>query len=307
MRKAISILFIFLSIAVGATFLYSAYTKLYPIQRFEYTMVEFAHMPWQLAALAARFLIGLEAGLGALILLHFFGRAKWVLKAAAGLLILFSIYLIYLWVARGNDINCGCFGDAIWMSPSASLLKNIILLVVIFVLIKYHQGWRFRGSAWVSYLLMLAAIILPFILFAIPNNQPDWLKNGAYRLDMTDLYAPGKQDAPAVDLTKGKHIIAFFSAVCPHCQMAAYKLHLMKQKDPSLPVFMVIGGDRKLDDWWKKTESQNIPYTRLARDQFIHIVGYSWPAIFLVNNDTVEAKSSYITLDQQVLEAWLKK
>ena len=94
MRKAFIILLILLSIALGATFLYSAYTKLFPIQQFEYTMVEFAHMPWLMAAIGARILIGLEAGLGGLILLHFFGREMGVKGCYSALVILaFSLFI----------------------------------------------------------------------------------------------------------------------------------------------------------------------------------------------------------------------
>src|ERR1035437_4715925 len=146
MNKFIRIAFIILSVAVGATFLYSAYTKLYPIQPFEYTMVEFVHLPWMVAAIAARFLVGMEAGLGALIALHLFGKNKWALKTAFLILIIFSIYLISLWITAGNNVNCGCFGDAIWMSPSASLIKNAVLLIIAGLLIRYHKGFSFPWS-----------------------------------------------------------------------------------------------------------------------------------------------------------------
>jgi uncharacterized membrane protein YphA (DoxX/SURF4 family) len=62
MNKLLRILLVLLTIATGALFLYSAYTKLFPtIQTFEYTIVEFTHTPLMIAKLAARFFIGLEA------------------------------------------------------------------------------------------------------------------------------------------------------------------------------------------------------------------------------------------------------
>ncbi|MDR3678530.1 MAG: MauE/DoxX family redox-associated membrane protein [Flavipsychrobacter sp.] len=305
MRLIYKYLLITLSVIIGGVFLYSAYTKLFPIQRFEYTMVDTVHLPWLVAALAARLFIGFEATLGILILTHFYGYRKWVLKAALALLIFFSIYLIYLWATQGNNINCGCFGDDIWMSPFASLIKNILLIAGISLLLRYHHGWRFPKSNMVSFGVLVALLILPFILFALPSTQPEWLGKNKYLLDLSALYAPGKKDPPATNLATGKHIIAFFSPTCTHCQMAAYKMHLMKISDTTLPFFFVIGGTHDIQTFWDKTHASGMPFTRLSQDPFIHLAGTSWPAIYFIDNDTVVAKANYVTLSQQQIENWL--
>src|ERR1700744_6379213 len=102
MNTLLRIILSVLSALVGCIFLYSSYTKIYPIQPFEYTMVEYIHLPWILAAIVARFLVGLEAGLGTLMILQLYGRKKWILKFAFILLIAFSIYLAGLWISAGN-------------------------------------------------------------------------------------------------------------------------------------------------------------------------------------------------------------
>lgn len=301
------ILLIILSVLTGTLFLYSAYTKLNPIEQFEYTMVGFAHFSWFTAAVAARFFIGLEAGIGVLMVLQLFGRNKWVLKAAFLLLVVFSIYLIYLWITAGNHVNCGCFGDAIWMSPSSSLLKNAALLIIIFILIRYHSGWTQRWARIAATILLLVSVSLPFILYAMPSQQPDWIKQSNYTLDLSPLYAPGKTDTPKVDLRKGKYVIAFLSPHCPYCRRAAYKMHLMKDNNPSLPIFFVIGGESDLKDFWENTKAQNVPYTRLERNAFFKLAGYSWPAIYWVKDSRVVAKSTYISLNQASIEQWVKE
>lgn len=307
MNRVVRILLIILSIAIGGLFLYSAYTKLNPIQSFEYTMVQFVHFPWWLAAIAARFFIGLEAALGALMVLHLYGKGKWVLKTAFTLLIVFSIYLVYLWIVFGNNVNCGCFGDSIWMSPKTSLIKNALLLIATGLLIRFHNGFSGKWTKIVAPVLLIVGCILPFILYAIPSNQPNWLKTKDYHIDLSALYAPGKKDVPAINLEKGKYIIAFFSPYCPHCQMAAYKMHLMKQQDTTLPFFMVVGGTHDISEFWKKTQATNIPYTRLERDPFFSLAGTSLPAIYFVKDGWVVAKADYITLDQATIEKWLKQ
>ncbi len=200
LNKFYSILLVVLSVATGALFLYSAYTKLAPIESFEYTITEYMHLPLMYAAIAARFLVGLEAGLGSLIVLHFYGRRKWPLKAAFALVVIFSLYLAWLWIVAGNNVNCGCFGDAIWMSPSASLIKNIILLASIWILIKYHHGFEDRWASVAGPLVLVVMMALSYILF--PVFKP-------YKIDLTTIYTSDKNYIPAIDLTKGKHIIAF--------------------------------------------------------------------------------------------------
>jgi len=299
------IIFVVLSLVSGAVFLYSAYTKLYPIQTFEYTIVEYVHLPWKLAAITARFLIGLEAGLGSLLILNLYGKKKWVLTASFSLLLIFSAYLIYLWTTAGNNINCGCFGDAIWMSPSASLLKNLGLLIILAILLRYHRGLVFRRSNILALGLLFVAFTSIFIAFYIPFEQPNWLRKDKYKMDFSPLYKAKNADIPAADLTKGKHIVAFLSQSCPHCRLTAYKMHLMKVQDTTLPFFMIIGGTSDLSDFWKTTKAQNIAYTRLDKDNFLKYTGGIFPLIVLVNNGWIEAKTNYVTLDQAELEHWV--
>lgn len=318
MRLVAKVLLILLSVVAGATFMYSAYTKVQPIQPFEYTMVQYLHMPWLLASIAARFFVGLEAALGGLMILHFFGDRKWVPKTAFALLVVFSIYLIALWAVAGNNLNCGCFGDAIWMSPSTSLIKNAVLMLFIGLVIRFHHGFNYKWVNATAVTLFICTISLPYILFAIQAGEPSWLRKDRYKADFTPLYNPVKTDSatavaaalyplvPNVDLTKGKHIVAFLSPSCPHCRIAARKMHLMKLDNPSFPFFMVIGGlTSDLKDFWKESDAQNIPYMRLDRDPFLNFTGGVFPLIIWVNNGWVEAKSTYNTMNPGEIEHWL--
>lgn len=301
-----------LSVAMGLLFLYSSYTKIYTLESFEsfqYSVVQYVKLPWIIAALSSRLLIGLEAAVGVLIAVHFFGKSKWVLKAALALIVIFSIYLVYLWIYAGNNINCGCFGDAIWMSPSTSLLKNAGIAIGILILLRFHGGIDFKLRGFISSIVIICCMTVPFIYWPLPTTKPQWLQKDKFQLDMSKLYAPGKSDAPKVDLRKGKHVLAFFSAGCPHCRMAAYKMHIMKDRNPSLPFYMVIGGEsnEQMKDFWNKTQAHNIPYCRLKAEDFTAMIGFSWPVIYYINNGWVEAQTNYIEMSQSSIEEWLAK
>jgi uncharacterized membrane protein YphA (DoxX/SURF4 family) len=301
---------VLLSMVLGATFLYSAWSKLdsyTALEQFEWTIVQFTHLPWLLAEIIARLSGGFEIALGALLVFSVTGRRKWIPKLAITLLAVFSVYLVFLWITVGNDLNCGCFGDKIWMRPSASLIKNAILITLLLVLAKFHDGLQFRWLRVINPIVFVGLTILPFILYPIPEGQPQWLQKDSFQLDMGSLYDTALSTPPAPSgLKKGKHVIAFFSLSCPHCRMAAQKMRIMKELNPELPFYFVLAGKEKyLASFWKETKAQNIPHTRLDGDAFISMVGYSWPVIYWINNGRVEAQANYIQLDQREIEHWL--
>lgn len=307
MPKIITQFFLsFLSIALGAVFLYSAYTKLWPIQTFEYTLVEFANMPWWLAAVASRVFIGLETALGILFIANIYGSRKWVLQISLLLLGIFSVYLVYLWSTVGNDVNCGCFGDAIWMSPLSSLIKNAVMIAVTIILWKYNKGLQQKWSQYAGIALFIVILALPLFVFPIPGTQPSFLNKDKYKIDLSALYNSEKNPPPAVELRKGKHIIAFMSLTCPHCKIAAYKMQLMKQSNPDISMFLVLNGDStNLQPFWDKTGAKSIPNTMLLGRDFVNLSGISLPAIYWINDSWVEAQSTYIDLSQSEIEKWL--
>lgn len=316
MRLASKILLIILSVATGSLFLYSAWTKVLPIQPFEYTMVEYLHFPWLVATVAARLMVGLEAALGGLLVLHLFGRNRIILKVAFAMVLVLSAYLIWLWATAGNNVNCGCFGDAIWMSPSASLIKNAGLLLVIGILIRFHNGLSFKRSNALANWLFAAGVALPFILFPMSRTTPNWLNKGSYELDLAPFYNPIIDDSEALkvpypatapaDLAHGKYVVAFLSPGCEHCRFTARKMALMRRSDSTLPFLMVIGGIASdLSDFWKATNAKNVPWMRMHRDPFLKYTGGVFPLIVWVDNGKVVARSTYNSLNQQAVKDWI--
>ncbi|MCB0700120.1 MAG: hypothetical protein H6551_04720 [Chitinophagales bacterium] len=307
MKVALKVIYIILSALLGALFLYSAYTKTLPIQTFEYTLVEFVHFPWWLAAVGSRLLIGLETALGVLMILNIYGNKKWILKLSLLILATFSIYLIYLWATVGDDVNCGCFGDAIWMSPSTSLLKNLGLILATLLLLKFHDGLKGKIAHIISIVLLLGVTSVPFFYYPIPSAAPSFLKDDKYEIDLSALYKAERPHIPDVDLRKGKHIIAFMSLTCPHCKIAAYKMQLMKRDNPNISMFMVLNGDSTdMQQFWDKTKAEDLPHEILLGQDFVSLSGLRLPAIYWVDDSWVVAKSDYITLNQQEIENWIE-
>ena len=296
-----------LSLIVGATFLFAAWTKLNAPELTEYMMVDYLGLPWLSAAVLSRVLIGVEAGVGMMLLISFHGPAKFVLKLSLALLFVFTLYLIRLWFFFGNHLNCGCFGDSFFMSPAQALLKNGFIVAALIVLFLYQKGWQVpRALLWFAIVLGVC-VSLPFIAAPVSKGKPIDLTSKSQPINLVPIYDTANQIIPKEDLRQGKHILAFLSPNCQHCRMTAYKMHLLKKQHPDYPFFLIIGGTRSdLADFWKETKAANLPWSRLESITFYQYTGGSFPMILLLNSGLVEARCNYNELDAVSIDHWLK-
>lgn len=303
------IIFVLLSICIGSIFIYSGYTKLYPIEPFEYTFVDIGAVNWQIAPFIARFFIGLEFLIGALLILHI-NLKRFTYKIGIGVLLLFSIYLILLMSFSGNKGNCGCFGTHLIMTPLQALIKNAVMLTILAILFKYHEGFQLRNkNKYIMLIPVVAAFAFPFILNPVELNYSEAYLNkpeNNFKLELDSLYNNAKLNIPPHALSKGKHVIAFMSLTCPHCRIAANKIRVIRERNPSIPFYFVLNGDEKnLIPFFENTHTEDIPHCMLLGKNFILLAGTDMPAIYLVNNSIVEHVINYIDMDQTEIEKWL--
>ena len=129
-----------LQIILAITFIFSAYTKAVGPGFFEITLMDQGLAPNRaFAGHMARFFIGLEFALGLLMFFPFF--IKQLMQFTFLLLGGFTVHLIYLW-SIGDTENCGCFGEMISMTPEQSILKNLVMLAVAFVIFKTAKSQK---------------------------------------------------------------------------------------------------------------------------------------------------------------------
>ena len=297
--------------ALGILFIFSGYTKLYPIEPFEYTFVDLGFINWQIAPFIARLMIAAEFLIGGMLVLNLNLR-KTTYKLAIGILFVFCIYLILLMVIVGNKGNCGCFGTYFQMTPLEALIKNIIMLALFFALYKNYDGWELNKKY--SYLIVIpyaVAVMTPFILNPVELDYSEAYLNKPednYKLELDSLYSSAKLHIPPKTLSQGKHVIAFMSLTCPHCRIAAKKMRIIHERNPQIPFYFVLNGDDKnIKPFFDDTHTDSIPFCILNGRNFVYLAGTSLPRIYLVNKSTVEHDVDYIDLDQGELEKWMKK
>jgi thiol-disulfide isomerase/thioredoxin len=159
-------------IIISLLFIVSAVAKMYPspyfaISTFEVKQLYPLGFSENIAPWFSRILIGIEMALGLLILQNNFLK-KIIIPATILLLAVFVTHLSYVtFSSGGNSGNCGCFGELIPMTPIQAIIKNIIAIILLFVLYKLLDRDKFYSKFWIVALITLASIVAIFLLAPI--------------------------------------------------------------------------------------------------------------------------------------------
>lgn len=162
---------------VGILFIISGLIKLNDPLGFSYKLDEYFsepvfNMPFFIpfTLTIALFLVILEVVLGVMLLIGY--KSKWTIWSLLLLVILFSFltfYSAYFDVVK----DCGCFGDALHLTPWQSFSKDIILLFFILILFYNQKLIKPLFSNKTQNILVLASIILStFMGYWVINHLP---------------------------------------------------------------------------------------------------------------------------------------
>jgi len=193
---------------VGLLFIFSGLIKANDPMGFGFKLQEYFHVfnlnflndysTW-IAILICAF----EIILGILLLL---GLAKHTVAWGLLILILFFTFLTFYSAFFDVVTSCGCFGDAIPLTPWESFIKDLILLVFIgIIFIKRHKITPLFNNSGINKLLAFLAVIfsfgigvytytnlpfLDFLPYKVGNNIPSLMKipDGAVQDEFEHIY-----------------------------------------------------------------------------------------------------------------------
>lgn len=164
-------------ILVGTLFIFSGIIKANDPLGFSYKLeeywVEFG-MAWDwLLAMGvplASLICIIEITLGVAVLVVY--RMNIVTRLLLAMIVFFTI-LTFASAVFGLVKSCGCFGDAIPLTPWQSFIKDVILLILIVILFGYKQEEkpykeRYKGTAF----LIFPVVIMSWISFKVGWNFP---------------------------------------------------------------------------------------------------------------------------------------
>lgn len=278
----------FIRLLVSVLFLVSAVAKLYPspyfaISTFEVKQLYPLGFSEQIAPFFSRILIGIELGLGLLLLQRRLLRIL-VLPATILLLLVFIIHLsIETFGSGGNAGNCGCFGELIPMTPIEAIIKNVVAVILLAVVYKITPTRNERqDNFWYLCSIVLASILALFMVapiqpivtestdnqvvdtLAIPSPElqtpstsvaADTLQTPEKVKDTTSK--PEKPKAPTSkksgyasyfrDIDSGKKLFCLFVPGCEHCKDAARDLTNLKKKNKDFPDIRIVFMNEEAD------------------------------------------------------------
>jgi len=162
---------------VGILFIISGLIKLNDPLGFSYKLDEYfseavfnlpIFIPFTLAI--ALFLVILEVVLGVMLLIGY--KSKWTIWSLLLLVVLFSFltfYSAYFDVVK----DCGCFGDALHLTPWQSFSKDLILLFFILILFYNQKYIKPLFTDKIQTIIVLASIALcSFMGYWVINHLP---------------------------------------------------------------------------------------------------------------------------------------
>lgn len=157
-------------LAIGAVLVFSGFVKAIDPLGTQYKIHDYLDAlelatitPDWLTLLAAVALAAVEFSLGIFTLLAI--RRRMVSRLSLALMAIMT--LITLWTAVANPVSdCGCFGDALHLTNTQTLLKNVALLACTLVLARWPQAmYRFvsKPTQWIAINFTILFILLTSI------------------------------------------------------------------------------------------------------------------------------------------------
>jgi len=123
---------------LGAVFVYAGILKALDIPAFAGQVAAYQLLPYQWNYVAAATLPYIEILAGGLLLINV--RVRGAALTIGGLCGLFIVLLLTV-LARGLEIDCGCFGPKVHSTPLQALLRNLLLITMAHFVFHLHRHY----------------------------------------------------------------------------------------------------------------------------------------------------------------------
>jgi len=289
-------------ILLGAVFLFSAISKLFPIEIFELHFLYHNIGSWTTAPYLSRFLIGLELfiGLGLILKLP---KQKFFLITSAILLFSFSLFLLYSIRKFGNRGNCGCFGSVLSMTPLESIIKNIILFLATALLLWKEKASAWLNKRWLIPSIFLISFVIVFVLFPVKAYDIQTEENPVVKGEAAFSNITGFVKDENVNFKQGEYIVAFLSISCAHCKEIAFKIGIVDKDHNIPPVYFVLWGDKDDVQSFFDDTNTDYPYKLVDIHDFFNYSGMNFPKVSHIKDGIIQKEWNYKTFNALELEA----
>ena len=309
---------------VGALFIFSGFVKLVdPVgSQFkfeEYFSESVLNMEFLIpyALVFSIVLIIIEITLGILLLIGYKKKATvW------GLLIMTLLFLFLTWYsAYYNKVtDCGCFGDAITLTPWETFYKNVILIALIaFLLLRLNDiksifsnkvskvliGISLAGFLYITYHVLLHLPIIDFRAYAVGKNIPEGMKYIGQEIPpIHDFYLEDAQNDLAPEILAEKKVMLVIVYDIDKADTNAYKSIKELAEKALKNGFSVYGVSASFaDDLLLVKEKYNLPFDFLFCDGItLKTMIRSNPGIMTIEEGTITGKWNWTDAEQVLLK-----
>lgn len=297
-----------LRIVLGCTFIASSILKLFSLEGFTLYMYSFGIFGYVATTIIARIIVVCEFLLGIGLTFRIFYKKTWWLTLLT--LIGFSLFLVYVAIFRSDD-NCHCFGDFVELNAVQSILKNIILIALLFI-VKQQEECTHKIKPYIIAISILSIVFAAFIGFPpdalynkIHGNQEERFDKVAF-----DKYSSLPDFPFKLDSTKNE-IIGFVSATCEHCIAGNTKMGAVFERNKfDKNVFrnvIMARSDSTLQAFIGTTQTHDFQYTILSPITIIDInLGYFPTYAFFKKGEFVKA-INYKEIDEKEIAEFLEQ
>lgn len=289
----------------------SAYLKAVDFDYFELQIIELGLFNFYISGILAYGIIAIEFIISAWFVLGFTPR-RFFRYFTVSFLGIFTLYLFYLFVEKGNDISCGCMGEQIRITPLQGIVKNVVLIICTFLVLSASKvNFYFKTAISNNSLILISSVLISFYLayYLTPIsffNSKSFNQSGIARFNADRIVQNGKfyRDFNFFKEHK-RYTIAFLSSSCGHCKIAAKRFSHLKFQNNELPIFLVINGDSALIDGFVREHGiSNFPKTLLFKEDFVSLAGTKLPKIYLVDRDSIQDVVSARDVSVNSLKSW---
>lgn len=312
-------------IFVGVLFVFSGFVKLVDPIGSQYKFEEYfsegvLNLPFLIpyALPFAIFLIVAEIVLGIALLVGY--KPKFTIKSLLVMVLLFLFLTGYS--AYFNKVtDCGCFGDAIKLTPWQTFYKDVILTILIFFLnyktklIKPFKSRFFPGkvvfisfiiSAFITYYVLAHLPIIDFRAYANGKNIPEGMKypdDGSIP-PVHDFMLEDAQNDLAPEILKMEKVMLVISYNIDKADFEAFSEIKKVANEAIAKGYKVYGASASFSDILEISVNKfELPFEFLFCDETtLKTIIRANPGILILNKGTVVDKKNWNDIDDLKLE-----
>jgi uncharacterized membrane protein YphA (DoxX/SURF4 family) len=319
-NKSTNILVQIARIIVGTLFIFSGFVKLVDSIGSQYKFEEYFSegvlnleflIPYALPF--AIFLIIAEIVLGVALLVGW--KAKFTVNSLK-LIILFFLFLTWYSAYYNKVTDCGCFGDAIKLTPWETFTKDVILTILIFFIgakIRFIKPFLPKAnpglivivslliSAGITYHVLNHLPIIDFRAYAIGKNIPEGMeyKNDGKIPPIHDFMLEDSQNDLAPQILKMDKVMLIIMSSLEKADYEGFPEIKAKADEALKKGYKVYGVSASFSDIIQLTKKEyQLPFEILFCDETtLKTMIRSNPGIMILNKGTIVEKKNWRDID----------